>query len=112
MATIQCNFSTFVNKQLDNIHPTIEFAFTRSSNLTLKIVKFTGCGGNITTLYNKQLDNVNSTSSLVYFTQYHAAVLVFTEISHLVMRDSSISQYYGFAVVAVNLPNSTWILLM
>ena len=70
-------------------------------------MSFIGCGANLTTLDKEQLNIVNSTSSLVYFTQYHAAVLVFTEISHFVMKDVSISQYYGFAIVAVNLPNAT-----
>ena len=100
MATIQCISST-------HDHLTIGFAFTGSSTLTLQRVTFTGCGANLTTLDNKQLNIINSTSSLVYFTQHHAAVLVFTEISHLVMRYVNISQYYGFAIVAVNLPNGT-----
>ena len=103
MATIQCITSTHVN----NTHPTVGFAFIGSSSLTLQRVTFIGFGANIITLDNEQLDIINSTSSLVYFTQYHAAVLVFTEINHLVMRDVSISQYYGFAIVAVNLPNGT-----
>ena len=103
MATIQCISTTYVN----TAHPNIGFAFTGSSNLTLQRVTFIGCGANLTTLDKGQLNIVNSTSSLVYFTQYHAAVLVFTEISHLVMRDVSISQYYGFAIVTVNLPNAT-----
>ena len=102
MATIQCNSSNHVNF----VHPTIGFAFNGSSSLTLQRVTFTGCGANLTTLDKDQLDIINSTSSFVYFTQYHAAVLVFTEISHLVMRVVSISQYYGFAIVAVNLPNA------
>ena len=103
MATIQCISSTHVN----TTHPTIGFVFTGSNGLTLQRVKFTGCGANLATLDKDQLDIINSTSSLVYFTQYHAAVLVFTDISHLVMRDVSIFQYYGFAIVAVNLPNGT-----
>ena len=103
MATIQCISTTYVN----TTHPTIGFVFTGSSSLTLQRVTFTGCGANLTTIGKKQLDIINSTSSLVYFTQYHAAVLVFTEISYLVMIDVSISQYYGFAIVAVNLPNGT-----
>ena len=61
----------------------------------------------LTTLDEEQLDIINSTSSLVYFTQHHAAVLVFTETSHLIIRDVSIFLYYGFAIVAVNLHNST-----
>ena len=101
MATIKCISSTYVN----TTHPTIGFAFTGSSSVTLQRVTFIGCGANLTTLDKEQLDIINSTSSLVYFTQYHAAVLVFTEISYFVMRDVSISQYYGFAIVAVNLPN-------
>ena len=103
MATIQCISSAYAN----SIHPTIGFAFTGSSSLTLQRVTFIGCGANLATLDKEQLDIINSTSSLVYFTQYHAAVLVFTEISHLVMRDVNISQYYGFAIVAVNLHNGT-----
>ena len=103
MTVIRCISSTYVNIT----HPTIGFAFTGSSSLTLQRVTFTGCGANLTTLDNEQLEIINSTSSLVYFTQYHAAVLVFTEISHLVMRDMNISQYYGFAIVAVNLLNGT-----
>ena len=103
MATIQCNSSIYDN----TTYPTIGFAFTGSSNLILQRIKFTGCGANLTTLDEEQLDIINSTSSLVYFTQYHAAVLVFTDISHLVIRDVSIFLYYGFAIVAVNLPNST-----
>ena len=103
---MKCN--ELVNASHVNItHLTIGFAFTGSSSLTLQRVTFTGCGANLTTLDNEQLEIINSTSSLVYFTQYHAAVLVFTEISHLVMRDMNISQYYGFAIVAVNLLNGT-----
>ena len=68
-------------------------------------MKFTGCGDNLSILDEEQLDIISSISSLVCLTQYHAAVLVFTKINHLVMRDVSISQYYGFAIVAVNLSN-------
>ena len=103
MATIQCNSSIYDN----TTHPTIGFAFTGSINLTIQRVEFTGCGANLTTLDEEQLDIINSTSSLIYFTQYHAAVLVFTEISHLVIRDVNIFLYYGFAIVAVNLHNTT-----
>ena len=101
IANIQC---TYVNT---TTYPTIGFVFTGSSSLTLQRVTFTGCGANLNTLEEEQLDIINSTISLVYFTQYHAAVLVFTEISHLVIRDVSISQYYGFAIIAVNLPIGT-----
>ena len=103
MVTVQCISSTYVN----TTHPIIGFAFTGSSSLTLKRVTFIGCGANLATLEKEQLDIINSTNSIVYFTQYHAAVLVFTKISYLVIRDVSISQYYGFAIVAVNLPNGT-----
>ena len=101
MATIQCISSTYVN----TTHPTIGFAFSKSSSLTLQRVTFIGCGANLTTFDKEQLNIINSTSSPFYFTQYHAAVFVFTEINHIVMREVSISQYYGFAIVAVNLPN-------
>ena len=32
---------------------------------------------------------------------------MFTDIGRLFIRDVSISQYYGFVIVAVNLPNGT-----
>ena len=102
MATIKCISYTYVN----TTHPTIGFAFTGSSSLTLQRVTFRGCGATLSTLDKEQL-NINSTSSLVYFTQYHAAVLVFTNINQLVMKEVTIFQYYGFAIVAVNLPNGT-----
>ena len=103
MAIIQCFSSTYVN----NTHPTIGFVFTGNSSLTLQRVTFTGCSADLITLDKEQLDIINSTSSLIYFTQYHAAVLVFTEITHVFMKYVSISQYYGFAIVVVNVPNST-----
>ena len=103
MATIQCTPSTYVN----TTHQTIGFAFTGSSSLTLLRVKFIGCGATLSIFDIERLNIINSTSSLVYFTQYHAAVLVFTNINHLVMREVTIFQYYGFAIVAVNLPNGT-----
>ena len=42
MATIPCNSFIYYN----TTHPTIGFAFTGSSNLTLQRVQFTGCGAN------------------------------------------------------------------
>ena len=71
MATIQCISSTYVN----TAHPNNGFAFMGSSSLTLQRVTIIGCGANLTTLDKGQLNIVNSTSSLVYFTQYHATVL-------------------------------------
>ena len=81
------------------------FNFNGSSSLTLQSMKFTGCSDNLTILDEEQFDIISSISSLVCLTQYHAAVLVFTKINHLVMRDMNISQYYGFAIVAVILSN-------
>ena len=98
LPTIQGNHSmvTFKYISFTNVntnHPNIGFAFAGSSNLTLHKVTFTGCGSDLITLDNEQHDSINSTNYLVYFTQYHAVVLIFTEISHIVMRDVSISQY-------------------
>ena len=103
MATIQCIFFPYD----DTVHPTIGFAFTGSSSLILQRVTFIGCGATLSTLDIEQFNIINSNSSLVYFTQYHAAVLVFTDISQLVMREVNIFQYYGFAIVAVDLSNGT-----
>ena len=80
MATIQCISSTYVN----TTHPTIGFAFTGSSNLTLQRVTFTGCGANLTTLDKEQLDiiippTLSSTSHnimLLYWCSLRSAILL------------------------------------
>uniref|UniRef100_A0A1X7U491 Uncharacterized protein n=1 Tax=Amphimedon queenslandica TaxID=400682 RepID=A0A1X7U491_AMPQE len=67
---------------------------------------FSYCGTNLTTLNNESIDRINS-SSTVHFTQYQAAVLVFTDIGSLYLEHMHFLHYNGFAIVAVNLPNAS-----
>ena len=82
------------------------FAFYGTNGtLIMHGLNFTNCGTNLTTL-----DSViiNSTSSPIHFTQYHAAVLVFTNIANLIVENMAITSYNGFAIIAMNLRNATF----
>uniref|UniRef100_A0A1X7TKK9 Uncharacterized protein n=1 Tax=Amphimedon queenslandica TaxID=400682 RepID=A0A1X7TKK9_AMPQE len=93
-AVIRCTFS--------DKYWTRGFAFYGTNgSLTMRGLHFTHCGTNLTTLDS---DIVNSTTSSIYFTKHHAAVLVFTDIASVTVSNVSIMKYSGFAIVAVNLP--------
>ncbi|XP_019854857.1 PREDICTED: uncharacterized protein LOC109583821 isoform X1 [Amphimedon queenslandica] len=84
------------------------FAFYGSSgSLKLSDLKFINCGTNLTTL-GSNISIINSTSSPIHFTQYHAAVLVLTDIARLVVEDVNIVNYTGFGLISVNLPNASF----
>lgn len=76
-----------------------------NGSLTLSHLHFSNCGTNLTTLDNNL---INCTSSPIHFTQYQAAVLVFTNISSLYAKYINFTGYNGFAIVAVNLPNASF----
>uniref|UniRef100_A0A1X7V208 Uncharacterized protein n=1 Tax=Amphimedon queenslandica TaxID=400682 RepID=A0A1X7V208_AMPQE len=78
------------------------FAFYGTNgSLTMRGLRFTNCGTNLTTLDS---DIINSTTSSIHFTELHAAVLVLTDIASITFSNVTISNYSGFAIVAVNLP--------
>uniref|UniRef100_A0A1X7T322 Uncharacterized protein n=1 Tax=Amphimedon queenslandica TaxID=400682 RepID=A0A1X7T322_AMPQE len=78
------------------------FAFYGTNgSLTMRGLRFTNCGTNLTTLDS---DIINSTTSSIHFTKLHAAVLVLTDIASITISNVSIMKYSGFAIVAVNLP--------
>ena len=82
------------------------FAFHGSRGLlTFSGLKFSYCGTNLTTLHKILF---NHTSSSIHFTQYHAAVLVFTDIASITVHNVSIVDYNGFAILAINLPNASF----
>uniref|UniRef100_A0A1X7V3B6 Uncharacterized protein n=1 Tax=Amphimedon queenslandica TaxID=400682 RepID=A0A1X7V3B6_AMPQE len=78
------------------------FAFYGTNgSLTMRGLHFTHCGTNLTTLDS---NIINSTTSSIYFTKHHAAVLVFTDIANVTVSNVTIMKYSGFAIIAVNLP--------
>ena len=84
------------------------FAFYGSSgSLTLRGLKFINCGTNLTTL-GSNISIINFTSSPIHFTQYHAAVLVLTDIASLVVENVNILNYNGFGLIAINLPDASF----
>ena len=85
--------------------PTTGFVFTNVLNLVLQRIRFTSCGGFL--IHSKVINVVNSTSSLLYFTQYQSAVLLFLHINTLFIQDVAIASYYGFAILAINPMNAT-----
>ena len=81
-----------------------------NGSLTMRGLNFSYCGTNLTTLNKEFIDRINSTNSPktpIHFTQYHAAVLVFTDIGDLYVEKMHFMHYNGFAIVVVNLPNAS-----
>ena len=100
-AVIQCN-------QTSNLSywPTTGLVFTNTHSLFLQSLIIIGCGG---FLKNSTIVNIiNSTDSPVYFTQHQSAVLLFLHINTLMIEDVQITDYYGFAVLAINPVNTTF----
>ena len=91
-ALIQCNDSS--------TPPNSGFAFTNIHNLTLTRLVFTGCGEQLKRL--AAMESINSSVSPMYFSQYHSAVLVFLHINTLLIDEITITNYYGFAILAIN----------
>ena len=88
-AVIQCNDSSGL-------------AFTNIHHLTLQRLVFKHCGG-----YLKKLELKIFTMLPFNLTQYHSAVTLFLHIKALVIKEVSITHYYGFAMFAINPMNAT-----
>ena len=76
-----------------------------NSQVTLKQLVFKNCGTYLTTIKNSTISNYFNSSSL-YYTSSHAAALVFV---HCQVNITQVNIYYsyGFAMIGVNLYNST-----
>ena len=96
-ALIQCNDSS--------TPPNSGFAFTNIHSLTLTRLVFTGCGEQLKRL--AAMESINSSVSPMYFSQYHSAVLVLLHINTLLIDEVNITNYYGFAIHAVNPRNAS-----
>ena len=75
------------------------FAFLNSSNLTLRDLSFSQCGG---VLSQEALVYENSTEVPVYFGTNQSAVLFLSETLDLTLNNIAVTEYYGFAVIAAN----------
>ena len=91
-AHVKCNDSS--------IPPNSGFAFIHVHNLTLTRLVFIGCGEQLKRL--AVMESINSSVSPMYFSQYHSAVLLFLHINVLLIDEVDITEYYGFAVLAIN----------
>ena len=100
-ATINCISSKKVHKH----NWTSGFAFYGTGSLIMRRLGIANCGTNFTALDSRI---INSTTSRIYFTQNHAAALIFASITRLLLDDVYISQYNGFAIISVNLPNASF----
>ena len=75
------------------------FGFLNCSNLTLKDLSFSQCGGVVSRgafLYE------NSTDVPTFFGTNQSAVMFFSETLNLRLTNIAVTQYYGFAIIAVN----------
>ena len=96
-AWIICNSST--------VQPTTGFVFTDVHSLTLQRLILSGCGTFLRDYL--RLEEINGTNSSFYFTRYQSAVLVFLRVKSLLVKDVSITSYYGFAILAMNPLNAS-----
>ena len=84
------------------------FVFTstiiQNAYLKMQRVKIINCGANLTLLDEAVLNSINSTGPF-YFTNHHASVLIFSGLYSISLYNVTISNYYGFAMIAHNLPN-------
>ena len=107
LATIQC-----VNGSSSTTQPNGGFAFINLHNLTLQRLLFIDCGAYLAGLNKNILEIINSSSSPVYFTQHHSAVLLFVHIKSVLIDKINIEFYFGFSILMINpvmafLKNST-----
>lgn len=82
---------------------TTGFAFINVSNLIITNVRFVNCGA---TLPAHIIDSLNYVSEL-YYTQYHAALLLFLNCKNVSLINVSIETYYGFAILAFNMAGTS-----
>ena len=98
-ATVSCVHQAPVNPV-----PTVAFGFIDTKVLISRI-NFVGCGAllkGFTTSFKKQMN-----SSQLPFTDYQSALFVFIN-STVNMTDVNITYYYGFAIIGINLQNSSF----
>ena len=75
------------------------FAFLNCTNLTLKDISFSQCGGVVSPeafLYE------NSTDVPAFFGTNQSAVMFFSETLNLRLINIAVTRYYGFAIIAAN----------
>ena len=75
------------------------FGFLNCSNLTLKDLSFSQCGGVVSRaafLYE------NSTKVPAFFGTNQSSVIFFSETLNLCLTNLAITQYYGFAIIVAN----------
>ena len=75
------------------------FAFLNCSNLTLKDISFSQCGG---VMSREAFLYENSTDVPAFFGTNQSAVMFFSETLNLRLTNIAVTQYYGFAIIAVN----------
>ena len=96
-ATINC---TLQNYTIPN--STFGLAFN-NTNAVLKRIVFHGCGATLPPSLHQRVN-----SSLFRFSNVHAATILFIQCTANV-NNINITNYYGFAFVAVNLQNSSFV---
>ena len=85
------------------------FVFTGSNNsvVFLRAIKFLYCGTKLSQLDESLKSKINASYFPFYFTQYHAAALLFMGVNDVQMKDIDVESSYGFAIIFFNLPNGT-----
>ena len=93
----------YCDSQFGYIHSTAGISFF-NSNVTIERISFKNCGANLTTLPFDLINTFND-SSLLYYTNTHAAALLFIQCT-VDMTEVVLNRSYGFAIVGLNIRNS------
>lgn len=85
------------------------FVFTGSNNsvLFLNAINFLKCGTKLSRLDESLKCKINASNFPFYFTQYHAAALLFIGVNDVQMNNINLISSFGFAIILFNLPNGT-----
>ena len=79
---------------------TAGFFFHSFHKITLVRLKFSNCG----TSFQNSFHVINGFLSQFHFSPYHGTVLIITAVSVVNMQQVIISRYFGFALIAINIP--------
>ena len=85
------------------INKNISFAFVNTS-ITISGVTFVRCGAMLSYFENSFINSINSSS--LYFSESHSSVFIFIN-SNVSFTNVEICDYYGFALIGINLKNDS-----
>ena len=100
---------TCIDQNFSSPVPNIGFVFVGMKNVSVSRVKFEGCGTLLSKLGRSYL-NLNDyiASADLFFSSNQSALFVFIGSESVAFNEVNISNYYGFAVIGINLQRANF----